>query len=71
MPSCNLDYWEPKFRRNVERDALNEAKLRELGWDSLVIWECEIGDKAKLQHRIRQFLESSSLIITLAQESSS
>ncbi len=55
-PRCNQDYWEPKFRRNVARDALNQAGLRQLGWSSLVIWECEIGDDDILRQRIRQFL---------------
>lgn len=33
-----------KFERNVERDAENEAKLKDLGWQVLTVWECELND---------------------------
>lgn len=45
MPKKNLEYWVPKFRRNVERDAQNIAKLEEQGWRVHVIWECELKKK--------------------------
>ena len=44
-PKSNLDYWLPKLDGNVVRDADNQDRLRELGWDSLVIWECEVRAK--------------------------
>lgn len=42
MPKSNTAYWEPKLRRNVERDQENIRKLNELGWRTLVVWECEL-----------------------------
>lgn len=42
MPKRNVEFWEAKFRRNVERDARAQAELKELGWTSIVIWECEL-----------------------------
>ncbi len=41
-PKRNVEFWEAKFRRNVERDARAQAELKELGWTSIVIWECEL-----------------------------
>ena len=41
-PSSNTEYWEPKIKRNAERDRLNQEKLRADGWNVIVIWECEI-----------------------------
>lgn len=41
-PKRNVEFWEAKFRRNVERDARAQAELQELGWTSIVIWECEL-----------------------------
>lgn len=38
-------YWEAKFRRNVERDAQNQAALEQLGWTVVVIWEHELKKK--------------------------
>jgi DNA mismatch endonuclease (patch repair protein) len=42
VPASNRDYWEPKFRRTVERDAEAVSALKKLGWVAVVIWECEI-----------------------------
>lgn len=42
MPEANRDYWTRKIARNVERDTRNLAALGERGWESRVIWECEL-----------------------------
>ena len=44
-PATNQDYWEPKIRRNVERDQLNREQLLALGWKVLTVWECELKKK--------------------------
>ena len=41
-PSSNLAYWEPKLDRNMDRDTRNHAKLREMGWTVITIWECKL-----------------------------
>ena len=41
-PSSNQDYWKPKIQRNVERDCKNQMALQNLGWNVLVVWECEL-----------------------------
>jgi DNA mismatch endonuclease, patch repair protein len=56
MPKSKLDFWRPKFEDNKRRDAENQARLRELGWAYLVVWECELTDLETLANRIRQFL---------------
>lgn len=42
VPKRNTEFWEAKFRRNVERDARAIAELREMGWTAITIWECEL-----------------------------
>lgn len=44
MPSSNSAYWAAKFERNVQRDRRDIAELRTMGWDVIVLWECEIDD---------------------------
>ncbi len=44
-PKKNLEYWVPKFQRNVERDTENLAKLKAQGWRVHVVWECELKKK--------------------------
>ena len=41
-PSTNENYWRNKINRNVERDAINNEKLRLSGWRILTVWECEL-----------------------------
>ncbi|WP_445005895.1 very short patch repair endonuclease [Halomonas mongoliensis] len=43
-PKTNRDYWLPKFKANVERDARQAEALRALGWRVLIVWECETRD---------------------------
>jgi DNA mismatch endonuclease, patch repair protein len=39
-PTRNREFWEAKFRRNVERDRLASEALRARGFSVIVIWEC-------------------------------
>lgn len=57
MPKSRLEFWGPKLEKNRLRDLKNLAKLRELGWDVLVVWECETEEAAGLPGRIMSFLE--------------
>lgn len=58
LPKSRLDFWAPKLEQNKERDARNQAKLRETGWQFLIVWECELRNRDDLIRRIRGFLES-------------
>lgn len=40
-PKSNEGYWDPKLRRNRERDAEAEALLKARGFAVAVVWECE------------------------------
>lgn len=55
-PQSKQEYWGAKFSRTIKRDASNLAELKSLGWDSLVIWECEIKDTENLAREIVKFL---------------
>jgi len=59
-PDSRQDYWLPKLRRNVERDAEHLATLVSLGWRVKVIWECDTRDQATLSAAIRLFLGPAS-----------
>jgi DNA mismatch endonuclease (patch repair protein) len=56
MPKTRPEYWVPKLARNVERDQQNEAKLRAMGWQVLVLWECEIERAENVLARAQAFL---------------
>lgn len=41
-PATNPDFWQRKFDANVARDKLVREQLANLGWRTIVIWECEL-----------------------------
>ena len=45
MPSTNTEFWQKKFAENVARDKRTEQELKKLGWNVIVVWECEIENK--------------------------
>lgn len=57
-PASNTDYWNKKLDRNVVRDSSNLEKLAYLGWQVLVIWECEIKRQDLLLDKLTTFLAS-------------
>ena len=58
-PKTNSDYWNEKFRRNMERDEEARIKLEEDGWKVLIIWECE----TKTQEFIEDFLTKNFSLV--------
>ena len=40
-PVANAEYWNKKLDCTMERDKNNVAALEQLGWQVMVIWECE------------------------------
>lgn len=59
MPSTHVDFWNEKFRRNVERDKKNVRLLRRVGWRVLVVWECQTKDEDRLRKKLEKFLAGS------------
>ena len=42
IPKTNTPFWVEKFEGNVRRDAANYARLAEMGWRVVVLWQCEV-----------------------------
>ncbi len=41
-PKTNVEFWEHKFGKNVERDSICEKELTKMGWRVITVWECEL-----------------------------
>lgn len=41
-PASNAAFWQKKFRENVARDQRNYELLQEMGWNVVIIWECQL-----------------------------
>jgi DNA mismatch endonuclease (patch repair protein) len=56
LPKSRLNYWRPKIEANKERDSRRQAELRTLGWESLVVWQCETAHAVPLCARLIRYL---------------
>ena len=41
-PKNNAEFWKKKIGDNIQRDDKICSLLKELGWNVIVIWECEL-----------------------------
>ena len=41
-PSNNAEFWKAKIESNVQRDQQIFETLDKMGWNLIVIWECEL-----------------------------
>lgn len=60
MPKVRAEYWQQKFDDNVRRDERSQAALSALGWDVLVLWECDAKDIKGLEEQLSTFLSVQS-----------
>lgn len=58
LPATNRTFWKKKIEGNIKRDKSNYRKLKRIGWEYLVIWQCRIKNHRgeKLRSKIGRFL---------------
>ena len=59
LPASNQEFWTKKVRTNIERDQRNYNALTNIGWNYLIIWQCEIrmSKKEELMCRLQSFMK--------------
>jgi DNA mismatch endonuclease (patch repair protein) len=57
LPKTRLDFWLSKLDANRARDIANVERLEAMGWQVLLVWECELRDREQLGNRLRRFIE--------------
>lgn len=55
-PKTNVEFWNNKLDRNIERDGESQRLLTEMGWKYLVLWECELSNTENISNKVRKFL---------------
>ncbi|PIR70272.1 MAG: very short patch repair endonuclease [Candidatus Niyogibacteria bacterium CG10_big_fil_rev_8_21_14_0_10_42_19] len=56
MPKTNIKYWEPKLKRNIEKQKKDILRLKKDGWKTNIIWECEVKNEKTLSQKIKRML---------------
>lgn len=62
-PSTRVDFWEKKFRENVERDRKNVDELMQMGWRVYIVWECAIkktgAERLRIINSVKNFIKEN------------
>ena len=56
LPKSNVAFWQHKLTHNRNRDRRNLRALKELGWDVLVVWQCDLRNADLLVRKLERFL---------------
>ena len=56
-PASRQEYWVAKLERNVKRDQSSFSKLTQLGWQVIVVWECDLRNPDAVGRRLQTLLE--------------
>ena len=55
-PTTNIEFWDSKINATIRRDILVGERLREMGWKTLVVWQCETKRREYLETKLRSYL---------------
>lgn len=60
LPKTNDRFWKEKIDKNMERDTRNILELKEIGWNVIIVWQCEIRNKVSLDIRLSNLIKEIS-----------
>lgn len=49
IPQTKTEWWKEKLFGNKKRDEMHIGQLKNMGWNVIVVWECELKSKEKEQ----------------------
>lgn len=47
LPKTRTEWWKDKIYKTVQRDKTATKSLKKLGWNTIIVWECELKSKIK------------------------
>ena len=57
-PKSRGEFWQAKFDANVARDVIVAARLKDLGWRVLTVWECETKHPDRIERLLRSIVDN-------------
>ena len=60
LPKSNLELWRTKLGKNRRRDRSNVKAIKRVGWQVLIVWQCELKNLDRLKTRITDFLKNTN-----------
>jgi DNA mismatch endonuclease (patch repair protein) len=61
LPDSNKEEWRNKIIVNIERDNQVFNRLNDMGWNYLVVWQCEIKKRSieEIKEKLIRFIENN------------
>ena len=56
LPGTRKEFWKEKIYGNVERDKMNLKLLSDSGWNTVVLWQCEL-TAGKLEETMKKVID--------------
>jgi DNA mismatch endonuclease (patch repair protein) len=60
LPETRKEFWEKKINDTKLRDKRKIGELKKMGWNTIVIWQCEIKNTENRQKRLESLLKEIS-----------
>lgn len=57
-PTHNRKFWLEKFKANIKRDRRKTRMLRQMGFDVVTVWECEVRNQTRLERKLAKLVVS-------------
>lgn len=57
-PATRQEFWQSKFDANVARDHRQQSALVDLGWNVLILWECDLKEPSAVESALRAAITS-------------
>lgn len=57
LPKSRPEYWGPKIEANRARDAKSLLALNAAGWQTHIVWQCDLRDAAVALEKVIAFLD--------------
>lgn len=57
LPSSNTEFWRNKITSNIAREKKVLEKLKQLGWKTLILWQCELNNTDNIRRRLLKYLK--------------
>jgi DNA mismatch endonuclease (patch repair protein) len=58
LPVTRREFWEDKISKNINRDLINYHELEKMGWQIIIIWDCEVNTKVKREITYEKLLST-------------
>jgi DNA mismatch endonuclease (patch repair protein) len=56
VPKTRTEFWYSKIRKNQDRDKAVLSTLRGMGWEALVVWQCQLKDMKRCLAEVTSWL---------------